>query len=46
MRRVWMVIGLVMAVLLAGSATVLARGPRPHRHKIQHVVWILMENQD
>ena len=46
MRRVWMVIGLVMAVLFAGSATVLARGHQPRRHKIQHVVWILMENQD
>jgi hypothetical protein len=32
MRRVWMVVGLIMAVLLAGSATVLARGHRP-RHE-------------
>ena len=41
-----MVACLVTAALLAGSATGLARGHRPPRHKIQHVVWILMENQD
>lgn len=32
MRRVWMVIGLIMAVLLPGSASVLARGHSP-RHE-------------
>ncbi len=46
MRRMWIVVGLVMAVMLAGSATVLARGQQSHRHKIQHVVWIVMENKD
>ena len=59
MRRLWIAVGLSMAVLLAGVGTVLARDQRPRqhtrsrqhtshgrRHKIQHVVWILMENQD
>ena len=46
MRRFWMVAGLVTAALLAGSATGLARGHRSPGHKIQHVVWIVMENQN